>query len=387
MRKLGALAATVAGFSVAGVLVWGAVPAQAAGADTTFSPIQPANPGSATLEGVSLRSATDAWAVGVRYLNANTVIATLAERWNGTGWQITPTVNPTGNVDILSAVANVSPSDAWAVGYSQASGGGYSALIERWNGSRWNQVPGGSSATSSAETLNAVTAVSATDVWAVGEHFDTAAGGFVGLIEHFDGTAWNIVPNPVTYTSNGIEHVIPSYNSVVANSSSDVWAASNSGVQTAIIEHWNGSAWNVVPTPPLATFNGQSVNTVAVNSLAATSGSDVWAVGGTTGFGRHAPRNQLVEHWDGKSWTLVPAPAGAATPSALSSVTALAAGDAWAIGLQPGTTNPAFQHWDGTAWSNVAIPSATGVISQLASAPSSTLIAVGGIQALLSTNG
>lgn len=364
--------------------------AQAAGAATTFHAIPPVDPGSAQLEGASLKSAADAWAVGVRYLNADTVIATLAERWNGTSWQVTPTVDPTGNVDVLSGVADVSPANAWAVGYSQTSTGEPTALIQHWNGSGWSRVPGGTSPTSSAETLNAVAAVSATDVWAVGEHFDSTAGGFVGLIEHFNGTAWSIVPNPDTYTSQGIEHGISGYNSVVAISSSDVWVATKEGVETAVVEHWNGSAWSVIPTPPLAVFNGQAVNGVAVNALAATSSSDVWAVGGTVGFGRRPPRNQLIEHWDGKSWSIVPAPSGTGTttttPQALSSVTALSATDAWALGYQPGTALPAFQHWDGTAWNNVAVPNVSGVLSQLSSAPTGALIAVGGIQALLSTN-
>ena len=119
------VARIVAALGVAAVLVSGAPMALAAGADTTFRSIPPVNPGSAALLGVSLRSASDAWAVGVRYLNMNTVIATLAERWNGTSWQITPTVNPTGNVDVLDAVANVSPASAWAVGYSQDGAGAF----------------------------------------------------------------------------------------------------------------------------------------------------------------------------------------------------------------------------------------------------------------------
>ncbi|MEY9895251.1 hypothetical protein ABIA31_008940 [Catenulispora sp. MAP5-51] len=387
MRRLGALAASVAGFGIAAVLVFSPATAQAAGADTTFTAIPPVNIGTVNLMAVSARSASDAWAVGVNYLNANTVIATLAEHWNGSTWQVTPTPSPTGNADVLNGVADVSPSAAWAVGYSQTSTGTTTALIEQWNGTKWTRVPGGTSATSSAETLNAVVAVSATNVWAVGEHFDSSAGGFVGLIEHFNGTAWSIVPNPDTYTSQGIQHSIPSFNAVVANSASDVWAASNSGVQTAVIEHWDGSAWSVVPTPPLAVLNGQDVNTVAVDSLAATSAHDVWAVGGTTGFGRHAPHNQLVEHWDGTAWSLVPAPAGTTTPQGLSSVAALSPTDAWALGFQPGTAVPAFQHWDGTAWSDVAVTGVSGVLNELAAAPSSTLFALGNTQAFLSANG
>ncbi|MEY9863356.1 hypothetical protein ABH935_009006 [Catenulispora sp. GAS73] len=387
MRRLGALTGAVTGFSIAAVLVMSPMTAQAAGADTTFTSIPPVNTGTMQLMSISPKSASDAWAVGVDYLNSNTVIATQAEHWNGIAWRVTPTPDPTGNVDILNGVANVSPSDAWAVGYSQNTAGSYSALLEQWNGTRWATAPGGKAATSSQETLNVVAATSPSDVWAAGEHFDSSAGGFVGLIEHFNGTAWSIVPNPDSYTSNGIQHSVPSWNAIVANSASDVWVASNSGSQTAVVEHWDGTAWNVIPTPQFTTLNGVSVNQVAVNGLAATSAKDVWAVGTVTGFGRHAPRNQLIEHWDGTAWTVAASPAGTATPQGLSSVAALSPTDAWALGFQPGTANPALQHWDGTAWSNVAVPSASGVLSELAAAPSSTLVALGSTQAFLSTNG
>ncbi len=204
----------------------------------------------------------------------------------------------------------------------------------------------------------------------------------MGLIEHFNGAAWSIVPNPSTYVSNGIEHFIPSYSSVDALSSTSVWVASSSGVETAVFEHWDGSAWSVVASPLLTT-----VNTVAINGLAATSGTDVWAVGVTVGFGRRPPRNQLTEHWDGTSWSIVPGPAaGATTPYTLYSAAALSTTDAWAVGPVPATSNAGFQHWDGASWTDVAVPAATGVISQLSSAPPSTLIAAGDVQALLSAN-
>jgi hypothetical protein len=44
----------------------------------------------ATLGALSVASATDAWAVGVQYQNQNTVIATLAEHWNGKTWSVSP---------------------------------------------------------------------------------------------------------------------------------------------------------------------------------------------------------------------------------------------------------------------------------------------------------
>src|SRR5204862_2497516 len=112
-------------------------------------------------------------------------------------------------------------------------------LIEHWDGSAWTlQVgpqPGGL-----PPRLYGVTAVSATDVWAVG-------GGPYGdtFIDHFDGSAWSIVPSPsVSGALYGVAAVAPN----------DVWAVGGAG--HTFIEHWDGTQWSIVPSPnPGATTN------------------------------------------------------------------------------------------------------------------------------------
>jgi hypothetical protein len=377
---------TTAALGAIGALLWGVVAVQAAGADSTFQSIPPTNPGSGALFGVSLKSSTDIWAVGNRFLNSNTVIATLAEHWNGTSWQVTPTVNPTGNVDLFYGVANISPSNAWAVGYSD-TGSGYQALIEHWNGTSWSRVAAPTAPSSSAETLNAVVATSATDVWAVGSHFDSSAGGFVGLTEHFNGASWSIVPSPFLYDAGQGTHVIPDLVTVTATSPTDLWAASSSGVQTAVFEHWNGTTWSVV-TGPVNT----ATNIVAVSSVAASSVSDAWAVGHTRGFGRRAPTLPILEHWNGAAWSVVAPPTGANTE--LFTVATLASNDAWAAGYSFPTNALVVQHWDGASWSVVGVTTPAGSsinqVLQLSSAAPSTLVGIGRSDnnplALLSTN-
>jgi hypothetical protein len=317
------------------------------------------------------------------------VIATLAEHWNGITWQVTPTVNPTRNVDLLNGVADISPANAWAVGYSD-TGSGYVALIEHWNGNSWSRVAPGTSPTSSGEQLSAIAAVSANDVWAVGTHFDTSAGGFVGLTEHFNGTSWGIVPSPFLYDAGLGQHVIPDLDTVSATSSGNVWAATSSGVQTAVFEHFDGTQWNVVTGPV-----NISVNNVTIGSVATTGPRDAWGVGKTTGFGRRAPTNPLIEHFNGTAWSVVPNPSGRSTQ--LFSVAALATSDAWAVGTDYAmNAGLVVQHWDGTSWSLVAIQSPPGStfnqILQLSSAAPSTLVGVGrtnagnGLLGLLGTN-
>jgi hypothetical protein len=61
-------------------------------------------------------------------------------RWNGKAWHFLPTPSPGPRQDhdaILSAVAEVSASDGWAVGTCD---GATTSLILRWNGRSWQRV-------------------------------------------------------------------------------------------------------------------------------------------------------------------------------------------------------------------------------------------------------
>jgi hypothetical protein len=62
---------------------------------------------------VSAQSPTDAWAVGGTYWFEPTQAA--AYHWNGKTWSQVPTPTP-GGTGYFNAVAETSPSNAWAVG-------------------------------------------------------------------------------------------------------------------------------------------------------------------------------------------------------------------------------------------------------------------------------
>jgi hypothetical protein len=166
--------------------------------------------------------------------------------------------------------------------------------------------------------LAAVASITASGVWAVGSA-DNAAGNAQPLAEHWDGTAWRIVPSP---SGAGPEAGLLG---VAAVSTSDVWAVGDTGSNT-LIEHWNGASWTVVPSPTPA---GTLFN--PLSGAAIVSATDIWAVGqsqnGTTGI----PQT-LIEQWNGTSWSIVPSPAPG-TASLLSGASANpTSGQAWAVG-------------------------------------------------------
>ncbi|HEX4016270.1 MAG TPA: hypothetical protein VHX15_05980 [Frankiaceae bacterium] len=84
--------------------------------------------------------------------------------------------------------------------------------------------------------------------------------------------------------------------------------------------------------------------------MATISKNDVWAVGATFTDTGESRSRALVEHFNGRSWTVVALPGTAGT--GLASVAAVSATDVWAVG--GGRT----LHWDGRAWSVSADPSA-----------------------------
>src|SRR5215218_4729365 len=56
------------------------------------------------------------------------------------GWQFVSGPNPDADKSYLKAVAALSTSDAWAVGYS-VTGNTAETLIEHWDGTQWTIVP------------------------------------------------------------------------------------------------------------------------------------------------------------------------------------------------------------------------------------------------------
>src|SRR4051794_11734315 len=87
-----------------------------AGADASFTVVPSPNAavGESLLTGVRASSATDAWAVGSSCCAPrNFGRAALTEHWNGSAWSVVPSLDTRFNDELLNAVMDVSPSNAW----------------------------------------------------------------------------------------------------------------------------------------------------------------------------------------------------------------------------------------------------------------------------------
>jgi hypothetical protein len=274
---------------------------------------------SSLLESVAVVASNDVWAVGVEDGHS------LIEHWDGSSWTIIDSPTSTVQGTDLRGVTAISSNDVWAVGDIHGN-----ALFEHWDGSSWSVVSSSAFAGVGGLGLASVSADAGNDVWAIGFASTFRGAPFSGpAVLHFDGTSWTII-NPQTQVD-----FTQVSGSVTALSPTDVWAVgsvieaydefgevSNS---RAAIEHWDGSQWQEVPSPDPRP-GGQGIS--GLSGVAAISPTDIWAVG-SPGDG-----NTLTEHWDGTSWSIIPSPNPNPNRNGVGRVTARSDGTVAAVGGQ-----------------------------------------------------
>ena len=342
-------AATAAGLLALTATAGASVVAAGSATAGTVMPERAMHLPSGQLFGVAATSASNAWAVG-QTINGATIIL----RWNGTAWKRVPSPTMKGG-SALYAVAATSASNAWAVGGSDAPPG--KTEILHWNGTAWKRVPSPTPVTGGA--LFGVAATSARNAWAVGcaGNCFQFSGGIKTLVLHWNGTAWKRMPSP----SPGMYSALSSVAAVSARSAWAVGCTARCFLASAsprtVILHWNGTAWKRMPSPP-----GAKVG--ALNGVAATSTSNVWAVGCSGHcFGPMATTTTMIAHWNGTAWRYVASPRTG--DSVLTAVTATSTRNAWAVGYTRGVNfKTLIERWNGTAWKQVQ-STTPGPLSQL----------------------
>jgi hypothetical protein len=259
----------------------------------------------------------------------------------------------------MSGSATELPSYSFFVGKNvdMLHGGkaGYaSAPLDPASTGSWTTVTSPNATAPESNVLLGMTCVSASDCWAVGY-----SGGSrypeQTLIEHWNGSSWAIVTSP----PNGFFDNRRLY-SITCVSAVDCWAVGYSyigsttpTVYQTLVEHWNGSSWAIVASP-----NSSATHSNALYGVTCTSASNCWTVGAYVNTAG-APQT-LIEQWNGASWTIVPSPNTSPTKyNLLSGVTCTSASECWAVGYysnSSGYYQTLIEQWSGTSWSIVTSP-------------------------------
>jgi hypothetical protein len=311
------------------------------------------------LFGVAALSPANVWAVGIHCTyscGAEPQGKPLVVHWDGTAWSKVKIQGLGYGMGAINAVSAFSPSDIWAVGYRDIPSTRYTApLTLHWNGTAWSVV----ASPTGAGLLQGVSAISATGAWAVGdtENPDPTVGT---LAMRWNGTTWSTIPSP----DPGPFGYANELRSVAATSPDNAWAVgyytSRSGPSgQRLILHWNGTAWSQAASP-----NPSSAES-ALTGVSATSAASAWAVGqycpSRPGGCAGTRQDTLILHWNGTAWSRHTSPSPG-TGDYLHAVTARTTTDAWAVGNdqnRTGSLDTLILHWDGIRWSRVSSPSSS----------------------------
>jgi hypothetical protein len=196
----------------------------------------PNKSGNNMLNGAAATSACNAWIVGTAASKVLAQSQTLVERWNGTAWKVQTSPSP-GVFNELYGVAAPTSGDAWAVGFDITPANTNQTLVEHWNGTAWT-VQTSANPSMSFNELKGVAALSPTDAWAVG--YSKNGTTYETLVEHWNGKTWKVQTSPNSSNSDN------ELNGVAALSPTDAWAAgyyNNGTTDRTLVQRWNGTAW------------------------------------------------------------------------------------------------------------------------------------------------
>lgn len=299
------------------------------------------------------------------------------------GWSISYHLpSQSGATDSVNAIAATGPDSAWAVGGKpgvvNGQGAGVPAVFH-WNGKTWSQVtlPG----PARVGYFSAVSASSATDVWAIGGCYS----GCAEFAANWNGKKWTWHSSVVTRPDSAMaafgpsdvwvadytyldrwtgrswrRYAAPGWNGVwtlAGTAASNIWAAGLAlgGLQPEALR-WNGTSWKAASLPRIALpVNGQAIP----SGIAADSASDVW-LDGIVQYAQGAEYKPFVLHWNGAAWRQVAVPSSFPAGFGLGWISGDGAGGFWADAIEPsasGTSMPEkLVHYSGGQWTVTPLP-------------------------------
>jgi hypothetical protein len=299
-------------------------------------PATPLPETTAELQGIYAVNANEAWAAGWRQ-SRSAGSQTLIEHWTDGTWQNVTSPSPGSTENVLYDISG-GRSSMWAVGAVRGLGASQT-LILRWGGHSWDLVDSANRGLSDNLLMAVASGRIDDDAWAVGSAADDDRV-VSALVEHWNGSTWSLVPTPDFGASAS------ALTDVVVLPSGDVWVSGSireSGKPSrALAMRWSHGAWTVTATPVI----GLSTR---FNALAGTSESNLWAAGSADEGGRTIT---LIARWNNDAWSITPSPNPGTSGNEIRSVWVAANGRAWAVGLYSNGSEvrPLAEVWNGAEW-------------------------------------
>jgi Phosphoesterase family len=276
-------------------------------------------------------SPSDVWAFGDFLPDAphsnQDVTLTFAEHYNGKAWTVVRTPNLGPNFNSFYG-ATASRGWAWAVGERLNARYQDRALVEVWNGHAWS-VANVAQPGSVRDMMFGASALSPSDVWVVGDQ-EGGDNVFETLAEHWNGSTWSVIPTPDPGPAGNHLYAVD------AVSPDNVWAVGQQLGRQApdqgLVEHWNGRRWSVVRLPASVSAS------VLLDAVVATK-HQVWVAGEADSPGPGG--RPLIEHDQNGTWNRADLPASAGSDWTNLYGLAIAQGSVWAVGtyVDPATDN------------------------------------------------
>ena len=202
------------------------------------------------------------------------------------------------------------------------SGAGFQGdLVEHWNGTAWTILPVTERLRRPTTTLwylTAASALNATDAYVVGR-------STVGTMS--SGGLYQCTTTECHYLAGLSGLSFGGFDAVAALAANDVWVLGGFSNTGSFAAHWDGSTLTQYPL------------TIGPTSIAAVASNNIWVVGSSG-----------IVHWDGASWQPVSSPT--IGPLMLSP-------PAPPMMCGRSGSNGGALHWDGSTWTAVSTPAAT----------------------------
>ncbi|HEV2376128.1 MAG TPA: hypothetical protein VGS19_28660 [Streptosporangiaceae bacterium] len=246
------------------------------------------------MQAIDASSASNAWVMG---LVPAPELLFVIQRWDGSRWVDVPVRLPSFAIGLSSGIYTSSPKDTWFFPLIQSPHFGEVQDAVHWDGSKWTTT----TVTTDPAAVIGAADFSASDVWAFGEKRAVVAGGYgPALVRHWNGKTWQTVSVPVgsPVTIDGV-------------SPHDIWALGISAAtlstshQTMIAMRWDGTKWSGLNLPRFRPVR-RGYPWVA-SAVSAAGPNDAWVaetprVNIQNGY---SPPGVILLHWDGSTWHTV----------------------------------------------------------------------------------